>query len=282
MSIFIKDIRIDSLTITLNSNDLIIFGSSVELQCMSVNSSSQSSWYWFSENNLLFIDGHGEQNINKSKYIEQQINDVTRRLTIFHFEETDLKMYRCKHNLKSASINLTAQRHKIAYMNNSSNLNIRLERQRNEDHIVISFVNTSSTPSCHYQSLNVTLNITLCNTLESGVLHNGMCQFVINSPKTCTSKKSSAEVLCYLGNKLFKTLKYTACHKPDVEEKPNVALISILFVIGTVGGIVILVFVINRRDKLLKERDEDPRKNHQKDSSSIIDVTSKFLETDPD
>ncbi|XP_052079261.1 uncharacterized protein LOC127717591 [Mytilus californianus] len=281
MLIVMKDIRIDSLTVSVKSDNLIIYGTSVELQCLSDNTSSQSSWYWFSENNLLFIDGHGEQNINKSKFIEQQINDVTRQLTILHFAETDFKMYKCKHDLKSASIDLTLQRYRLTYLNNSSKLQIRLERQGYDDQIVISFMNTSSTPSCYYQSLNATVSITQCKSTESGFLLNGMCQIVMNKSKTCESQKSNVEVMCYLGNKLSKTFEFSACHIQNVAVVQEIALISaVCSVLGV--SMLIFIFIIIYKKKLSKGRDEDPCKNCQKDSGYSTDVTSKFLQNEPE
>ncbi|XP_063412009.1 uncharacterized protein LOC134694858 [Mytilus trossulus] len=282
MSIVFIDIRIDSLKVTLKSDDPIKYGKSVELQCLSDNTSSQSSWYWFSENNLLFIDGHGEQNINKAKYIEQQVNAVTRQLTILHFEETDLKMYKCKHDLKSASIDLTLQRYGIAFsdMNNLSKLNIRLERQGYDDHIVVSFINTSSIPTCYYHSMNVTMNITKCNTSENYYLLNGMCQIEINKTKTCQSQKSNVEVSCYLGKKITKTFEISACTLLDVADEINIALITVGFVSCIIFGMIIVFFIINYRKKLLKVvgGDEDPCKPCQEDSTSSSNgVTSKML-----
>ncbi|XP_071150737.1 uncharacterized protein [Mytilus edulis] len=285
MSILLNDIRIDSLKVTLKSDDPIKYGKSVELQCLSDNTSPQSSWYWFSENNLLFIDGHGEQNINKEKYIEQQVNAVTRQLTILNFEETDLKMYKCKHDLKSASIDLSLHRYGIAYMNNSSKLNIRLERQGYDDHIVVSFINTSSIPTCYYHSMNITMNITKCNTSENGFLLNGMCKIMINKTKTCQSQKSNVKVSCYLGEKITKTFEISACTILDVADENNIALITVCSVLCIIFGMIIFIFIINCRKKLLKVvgRDEDPCQPCQEDSScSSNDVTSKMLENDPD
>ncbi|XP_076087897.1 uncharacterized protein LOC143058305 isoform X2 [Mytilus galloprovincialis] len=287
MSIILNDIRIDSLSVTLKSDDLIIYGTSVELQCLSDNTSSQSSWYWFSENNLLFIDGHGEQYINKEKYIEHKVNAVTRQLTILHFEETDLKMYKCKHDLKSASIDLSLQRYGIAFsdMNNSSKLNIRLERQGYDDHIVVSFINTSSIPTCYYYSMNIAMNITKCNTSENGFLLNGMCKIVINKTKTCESQKSNVKVSCYLGDKITKTFEISACTILDVADENNIALITVCSVLCIIFGMIILIFIINCRKKILKGRDEDPCQPCQEDSSCSStcsnDVTSKMLENDP-
>lgn len=41
----------------------------------------------------------------------------------------------------------------VTDMNNSSKLNIRQERLGYDDHIVVSFINTSSIPTCYYHSL---------------------------------------------------------------------------------------------------------------------------------